>query len=123
MQGGWALSECGQVGLVLDKKLGWNAFSNSEDKNKDSSLFNNLTITIGIAALGMGFGAYLGGALLPRFGSRKLIIFCNVISLIFNIIKLIESTAAIITARLVYGTAMGIAAVCLARSINDTIPA
>lgn len=80
-------------------------------------------MTIVIAALGMGIGAYIGGALLPRFGSRRLIIAANIVSLVFNIIKLIESTAAIITARFVYGTAMGIAAVCLARAINDTIPA
>lgn len=71
----------------------------------------------------MGVGAYLGGALLPRFGSRKLIIGANVISLIFNFVKLIENTTAIIVARLVYGTAMGLAAVCLSKAINDTVPA
>jgi MFS family permease len=30
-QAGWALAECGQVGLVLDKKLGWNAFGKDEE--------------------------------------------------------------------------------------------
>lgn len=27
LQGGWALAECGQVSLVLDKKLNWGVFS------------------------------------------------------------------------------------------------
>lgn len=76
-----------------------------------------------IAALGIGIGAYIGGTLLPRYGSRKLIIGANAIALVFNFVKLIESTIAIILARFVYGTAMGLAVVCLARVINDTIPA
>lgn len=33
LQGGWALAECGQVSLVLDKKLGWGVFS--RDKSED----------------------------------------------------------------------------------------
>lgn len=30
MQGGWAIAETGQVGLVLDKKLGWNVYGNKD---------------------------------------------------------------------------------------------
>lgn len=32
LQGGWAVAECGQVGLVLDKKLGWNASITDDSK-------------------------------------------------------------------------------------------
>lgn len=81
-----------------------------------------MTIITVIAGLGLGVGAYIGGALLPRFGSRKLIIGSNMIALIFNIIKLTENTAAIMIARFVFGTTMGVAAVALSKAINDTVP-
>lgn len=121
-QAGWALGECGQVGLVLDKKLGWNVFSVSSDGKSESKFFNNLTITTVIASLGMGIGCYIGGSLLPRFGPRKLIIAANLISMIFNIVKLFENTAAIMISRFVFGTSMGVAAVTMSKAINDTVP-
>lgn len=117
IQGGWALSECGQVGLVLDKKLGWNAFS------EDAGILNNLTIVISLTTLGMSIGSYFGGLLLPKFGSRKLMIIANIVSLMFNLLKLIENTAIIMAARLAFGVTTGITAVCLSRTINDTVPA
>lgn len=120
LQGGWAVAECGQVGLVLDKKLGWNAFTDNKDEQR---LLNNLTIVTVLVPLGFAIGSYAGGALLPRFGPRKLIIAVNVICLLFNILKLIESTAVIMLARLALGTALGVALVCLSKAINDTVPA
>lgn len=117
LQGGWAVAECGQVGFVLDQKLGWNATTD------DADFFNNLTIVTVMALLGMIFGGYIGGLLLPKFGSRRLIIAANIISLIFNTLKQIESTGTIMTARFAYGVAMGLAAVSLSRTINDTVPA
>lgn len=81
LQAGWVISECGQVGLVLDQKLGWNATS------EDAGFLNYLTSVTVIAVLGLTFGGYLGGSLIPKFGSRKLVIIANVISLIFNILK------------------------------------
>ena len=75
-----------------------------------------------LGVFGMQIGAYFGGLLLPKYGSRKLIIFANVISLAFNALKLVENTACIMVARLIFGIAIGLAAVCLSRAINDTVP-
>lgn len=71
----------------------------------------------------MSFGCYIGGVLLPRFGSRNTIIGANLISIIFNIIKLIESTTALMLGRIMFGVAMGVSLVSLGKAINDTVPA
>ena len=76
-----------------------------------------------LSSLGIGIGAYFGGVLLPRFGSRKLIIATNMIGLIFNVLKLIENTIFLMVARLGLGICMGVALICLSRVINDTVPA
>ena len=76
-----------------------------------------------LASLGIGIGAYFGGSLLPKYGSRKLIIVSNTIGLIFNSLKLVENTAIIMVARFGFGLIMGVALVCLSRVINDTVPA
>lgn len=117
LQTGWVLSECGQVGLVLDQKLGWNATA------EDAGFFNYLTIATVLPSPAVGIGGYFGGTLLPKYGSRKLIIATNIIALIFNLLKLIEATATIMVARFVVGLVMGIAVVCLSKAINDTVPA
>lgn len=70
----------------------------------------------------MGIGGYLAGSLIPRFGSRRVLLFCNVIALFFNIMKIIENTAAIMVGRFMFGFVMGIAAVCLSKAINDNVP-
>ena len=77
LQAGWVLTELGQVGLVLDQKLGWNAFAD------DAPFLNFFTITSVLPFLGMCFGCYFGGVLLPKFGSRRIIIAANIITLIF----------------------------------------
>ena len=59
---------------------------------------------------------------MPKIGSRKMIMIANVISLVFNIIKLIENTAAIMIARFFFGVCMGVTCVGLSKAINDTIP-
>jgi len=111
------MAECAQVGFVLDQKLGWNAYSD------DAPFFNNLTLVSVAALFGMIFGSYSGGYLLPRYGSRRLIIMANSVCLVFNIIKLFEITATIIIARFIFGVFIGIAVVSLTRAINDTVPA
>ena len=118
-QAGWALAECGQVGLVLDKKLGWNAFGDDSEQ----VLFNSLTISTILASVGMGIGGSFAGSLIPRYGSRKVLLFCNTLAVVFNIIKIIETSAAIMIGRFMFGFLMGIAAVCLSKVINDTVPA
>lgn len=112
------MAECGQVGLVLDKKLGWNAFGTSEESN----LFNSLTISTILASVGMGVAGYFAGSLIPKYGSRKVLLVCNIIALLFNLVKLIENTAAIMVGRFMFGFTMGIACVCLSKAINDTVP-
>ena len=72
--------------------------------------------------MGLGIGGYFGGALLPKYGSRKLIIGANIISIIFNILKLVENTEVIMVARFFFGVVMGLASVSLSRAINDTVP-
>ena len=71
----------------------------------------------------MSIGCYIGGALLPRFGSRRLIIASNFIGLLFTILKLIENSGSILIGRLFTGVTLGIACVCLSKAINDTVPA
>lgn len=117
LQAGWILVEFGQVGLVLDQKLGWNAFSD------DAPFFNFLTITSVLPFLGMSLGCYCGGALLPKYGSRRIIIASNIISLIFNILKMMDNTITLIFARFITGITQGITCVSLSRAINDTVPA
>lgn len=73
--------------------------------------------------LGMSLGCYIGGMVLPKFGSRKVIIGANIISIIFNIIKLIENTTALMIGRIMFGVTMGVSLVGLSRAINDTVPA
>lgn len=82
-----------------------------------------MTIVTVLASISMGIGGYFGGSLLPKFGSRKILICCNAVALLFNIVKLVENTVAIMVARLFFSISMGIAAVCLSRAINDTVPA
>lgn len=117
LQSGWAVSEFSQVGLVLDQKLGWNAFSD------DAPFFNYFTIISVLPFLGMSFGCYFGGALLPKFGSRKIIIVANIFKLIFNILKMVQNTTSLIIARFMIGVFLGITNVTLSRAINDTVPA
>ena len=117
LQAGWVLCECGQVGLVLNQKLDWKALAD------DAGFFNYLTIATVLPAPALGIGGYFGGNLLPKYGSRKLIIATNSIALAFNLLKLVEATASILVARFVLGLAMGIAVVCLSKAINDTVPA
>lgn len=102
---------------MLDQKFGWNAYSD------DAIFFNNLTLVTVATSFGMIFGGYLGGYLLPRYGSRRIIIVVNTISLVMNIIKLLENTVAIMVSRLILGLCVGISTVCLGRAINDTVPA
>lgn len=71
----------------------------------------------------MSIGCYIGGALLPKYGSRRLIIISNFIGLIFTILKLIENSGAILIGRIVTGVTLGVACVCLSKAINDTVPA
>lgn len=123
LQGGWALAECGQVGFVLDKKLKWGVFSINKDGKVEQDVLNNVTLITVLGHLGISLGCYIGGVFLPRFGSRKVIIGCNIISIIFNLIKLIENTAALMIGRIMFGTAMGVALVSLSKAINDTVPA
>lgn len=61
--------------------------------------------------------------MLPKYGPRKLILVANVISLVANAAKLIENTGTLMITRLIFGIAMGLAAVCLSRAINNTVPA
>lgn len=117
LQGGWAAAECGQVGLVLDKKLGWNS-----DQGADTILLNNVTLVTVLASLGLAIGCQIGGYLLPKYGGRKMLIAANAIAFIFNLVKLIENTVCIMIGRLVFGITMGVTTICLSRSINDTVP-
>ena len=107
----------GQVGLILDLKLDWNA----QDPN--ANFFNYLTIATVLPSLGLAFGGYLGGKLVSTYGSRKLILTFNLIALIFNCLKLIENTITILVGRLVFGLSAGVCSVCLSKAINDTVPA
>lgn len=84
---------------------------------------NNLTIVTVLVPLGFIIGSYFGGTLLPRHGSRKLILAANVLLIIANALKLIESTAVIMISRLVIGMLNGVTLVCLSKAINDTVPA
>lgn len=86
-------------------------------------MLNEVTVVTVLAVLGLSIGAYLGGILLPRFGSRKLILIANLVSLLFNILKLVLNTTTIMIARFVTGISVGIACVCLSKAINDTVPA
>lgn len=70
----------------------------------------------------MGIGGYFAGSLLPRYGSRRLLLICNILALLFNLIKLIEDTAAIMIGRLMFGFTMGVATVCISKAINDNVP-
>lgn len=82
-----------------------------------------MTIVTVLALLGLSVGSYFGGLMLPKFGSRKLILIANIVSLVFNILKLYLNTVTIMIARLVFGFCMGITCVCLSKAINDTVPA
>ena len=73
--------------------------------------------------LGFAIGSYFGGSLLPKYGSRKMIIAVNMICFFFNILKLIENTTMILTSRFILGTVLGVAIVGLSKAINDTVPA
>lgn len=123
LQGGWALAECGQVSLVLDKKLNWGVFSRDKAEDEKSAFLNNVTMITVLGHLGMSLGCYIGGMVLPKFGSRKVIIGANIIAIIFNIIKLIENTTALMIGRIMFGVTMGVSLVGLSRAINDTVPA
>lgn len=116
-QAGWALGEMGQVGLVLDQKLAWNG------QGPNSTFLNYLTIATVLPSLGLAIGAFLGGKLVSTYGSRKLILTFNLIALVFNCLKLIENTVAILVGRLAFGISTGVCSVCLSKAINDTVPA
>lgn len=75
-----------------------------------------------LGPLGVAIGSQIGGSLLPKYGSRKLVIFANAISILANIGKLWESTWPIMINRFIFGIMTGITNVCLSKTINDTVP-
>ena len=66
------MSEVGQVGFVLDKKLAW-----SEGEN--NQLFDNITICTVLGPLGIAIGSQLGGIMMARVGLWNLLACCNLL--------------------------------------------
>lgn len=103
--------------MVLDKKLGWNAVGS------DYKIVNYITICVITGSAGLALGSLLGGWLLPKYGSRKIVLAANIIGLFCNCIKLIENTTCILIGRFIFGIMAQAAGVSLAKTINDTVPA
>jgi MFS family permease len=84
---------------------------------------NNFTLVMILPSFGMMIGAFFGGKLLPKYGSRKVTIVANIVAVAFTVLKLVENTACIMVGRLVNGLLIGMTSVCLSHAISNTVPA
>ena len=94
------LAENGQVGFILDKKLGWKAV-------ESTALINYNTLTTMLGLVGLSIGSLLGGKVVPKLGVWRSILICNFLNMGSNGIKLILLTPAIFIGRILFGVFVG----------------
>ena len=102
MQVGSMLAENGQTGFVFAEKLGWN--------KAGTGLYMNTLVTVA-GQLGVAIGSVLGSRFILMNGSNnlsRLFYLFNIISLCFNLLKLILNTYTILIGRLGYGICCGV---------------
>ena len=116
VQLGWIISETGQIGFIFDVQLEWGA------QAQKGQIINMITFLVLVGLLGNGIGSYLSGIITPKFGIRKTIIFCNVMSLLFNLLRMILTTPTVFIGRFLFGVSVAFQQFCFAKAINDTIP-
>ena len=104
LQGGWVLAESGQVGYVLNEKLGWNS--------KEEDVMSMYTLVIVIGILGLAIGSVVGGTIGTKLGLRTTLLSTLALGAVFNGIKLVESTACILVGRFFFGFLNGITTFC-----------
>ena len=114
LQGGWVLSESGQVGYVLNVKLGWNA--------REGDFMNMYNWVIIIGVFGLAIGSVFGRTIANRFGLYNTLIGTLVLSIVFNTVKCIEYTPCILIGRFCFGLINGVATFCQSKALNDTVP-
>ena len=101
LQCGWVLAENGQVGFVLDKKLGWKVA-------ESTALVNYNTLTTMLGLVGLSIGSLLGGKLVPKLGVWRTLLLCNFLNMGANAIKLILLTETIFIGRVFFGLFVGV---------------
>ena len=114
LQGGWVLSESGQVGYVLSQKLGWN--------KQEGDIMNMYNLVIIVGVFGLAIGSVFGRNITNRFGLYNTLIGTLVLSTVFNTVKIIESTPCILIGRFCFGLINGVATFCQSKALNDTVP-
>ena len=97
IQLGWIISETGQIGFIFDVQLEWGA------QAQKGQIVNMITVLVLLGTIGNAIGSYLSGIITPKFGIRKTIIFCNVLSLLFNLMRMILTTPTVMIGRFLFG--------------------
>ena len=114
-QGGWVCAENGQVGLVLEQKLGWHS-------SKDQFVSVNTLATV-LGSAGLAFGSQLAGNLLAKFDKKSILLYSNVIQLVIVApLKMVCSTPTILMGRFLFGLVNACSNLAFSESLNQTVP-
>ena len=116
MQLGAVLAENGFVGFVLAEKMGW---------NKEGTAVMKYTLTTVVGQLGIATGCLFGPKIIKwneKHNISKILYGFNVLAILVNFLKLVESFYCIAFARLIFGFCSGLLNITLTKCLNDTVP-
>lgn len=108
-------AENGQVGLVLEQKLGWSS--------SDEQAISVNTLATVLGSLGLAVGSQIAGKLLTRLDKKAILLYSNVLQLVIVApLKLICSTPTILIGRFLFGFVNACSNLAFSQAMNDTVP-